>query len=233
VNIRQPVRYGSAYVFGFPFVGKTKLAEAICPELGYVHLSSGELLRARRTVDPAFDKLMKEQGQDNGANVNFDQVREVLEAELKRLASEEPVLDRRRFLFDGVPRTMAQVDLMKRFILPLVGIGPEEKPGVVFLKLASELCIQRGLGRRAQAEAEGVHVRSDDREEVIKARVQRSRESVEDTLNYLIKSEYPVHVIDASKPFDQVLADVKIVLTNSGSAALQDPRSLDIRDLCA
>ena len=93
-------------IFGRPGSGKSSLAERLGADFGFRLVRTGELLReAVRRRDPI--GLRVESQLSSGRLVADDLIADLLESTLVKLVQD-------RFIFDGFPRTMGQVPVLKR-----------------------------------------------------------------------------------------------------------------------
>lgn len=163
-----------AAIFGPPGAGKGTQAAALCERFGLLHLATGDMLRRAIASDTELGRMVKEVV-EAGRLVDDATVGRVVAA---RLGEEDAAAG---VLFDGFPRTVAQVELLDE-ILAERG----RRLGVVLeLAVEEEEILRRLAGRRSCPEhgplaagttecptcgAEGV-VRRDDSAEVISERL--------------------------------------------------------------
>ena len=139
-------------VIGPPGSGKGTQAKRICERLGYLHVSTGEMVRDEYAVA---EKLSEEsltptqrrilESTYTGMLVEDDVMLELVEKVVRKRA---------RIIFDGFPRTLNQA---RQFELDLA----------IFIDLDPELCIERIL-KRGEA-------RSDDDEKIARIRLETYR----------------------------------------------------------
>jgi len=117
-------------LLGPPAAGKGTQAEFLVAQYGMVHISTGDLLRARSKFMPELAQYM-----DNGKLVPDDVVSAVLK---ERLADAD--CSARGVLLDGFPRTRAQAESLKA-----AGVVVSD---VVHLNVADHIVTERISGRR-------------------------------------------------------------------------------------
>lgn len=92
------------FVIGGPGSGKGTQCERIAKELGYVHLSAGELLREERKVDGSPLRDVIETAIREGGTVPSEVIADLLEKAMRKAGWDEA-----RFVIDGYPRSEAQL----------------------------------------------------------------------------------------------------------------------------
>jgi len=120
---------GHLVLLGPPGAGKGTLAKRLSQELGFLHLSTGDVLRAEVAQGTELGRQAKEY-MDRGELVPDELILAMVRS---RVAGEKKVL------FDGFPRTLAQARGLEEF-------APVSR--VVFLSLAREEVIRRLSSRR-------------------------------------------------------------------------------------
>lgn len=94
-----------AYILlGPPGSGKSTQAEIFKRELGTVHVDMGSALRAAAAEPTPFGEKLSRIMNEEGGLVSDDIVRAVLDAELRKIAPDQPVI------VDGAPRRKSQID---------------------------------------------------------------------------------------------------------------------------
>ncbi len=150
-------------VLGAPGSGKGTQAEALSARLEVPAISTGEMLRqavaSGSSLGRRVERIMAE-----GSLVDDETIADLVR---KRLAEEDA---RRGFILDGFPRTMAQAESLQQ-ILEQFGTRLDT---VVRIEVPEEELVRRALARR----------RSDDREEVIRRRLEVYREQTEPLIGY-------------------------------------------------
>lgn len=125
-------------IFGLPGSGKGTQSKLLVERRGLIHISTGDVLRkAVREQTPAGMKAKALM--ERGDLVPDELVTDVLVETIRNLGTTE-----NRFLFDGYPRTMAQVTLLDK---ALAGFGLEP-PTLLNLQVAENMVVKRLTGRR-------------------------------------------------------------------------------------
>jgi adenylate kinase len=125
-------------LFGPPGCGKGTQAELLCQHFGFLHLSTGELLRAERRESSELgrrvDAIMKE-----GELVPDEIVGQIVRKEVTRAFSEDCGV-----LFDGYPRNLSQLKALEELLEEL----QSEIHCYVSLEISDEKVIGRLTSRR-------------------------------------------------------------------------------------
>lgn len=204
-------------LLGAPGSGKGTQAKNFVSELGCVHLSTGDLLRNEVAAKTPLGVQLKEL-MGRGEYVSDEIVFELLENFVKGLS------DRDKIVFDGFPRTRAQIDLL----LKLLEKFSVTLTGVFNIKVPDQMIVERMSGRLVCGKCGTVYnkigippkqegvcdsckatltVRADDNEEVVKNRLRIHHETVNPVLQYY--SDHGVLVqIDGTLPSQQVWASI-------------------------
>lgn len=154
-------------LFGPPGAGKGTQSRNIERDFGFVHLSTGQILRSLVERNTAIGQLIRK-FIDRGYLVPDDIVlRELFREALKHQ-------DRPGLIFDGFPRTVFQADMLDQLL---------EKKGipirmVISLEVEQDELFQRIMNRSVDSG------RSDDREEVIRQRFATYREETHPLKEY-------------------------------------------------
>ncbi|XP_050215217.1 UMP-CMP kinase 3-like [Mercurialis annua] len=173
------------FVLGGPGGGKSTQCSNLAKEIGYTHLSSGELLRKARKSDlengPLIESLIKE-----GKSVPPDVTMRIL---LKAMSESGT----NRFLLDGFPRD----DEIRVAFESAVGIEPEM---VLFFDCSEEERERRILNRDQG--------RVDDNPESIRKRFNYFEQHTLPVVEYY-RAKGKVYQIDAAKPMEEVFETLK------------------------
>lgn len=135
------------------------------------------------------------------------------------------------FILDGFPRNLSQAEAL-RVMLEELGLP---FAGVISLEVPEEVLVRRSVGRRVcrqcgatyhlethppglggvcDACAGEVVLRADDREDVVKRRLQVYREATAVLLDYY-RQRGELLTVDGNRPIDQVLADLVLLMGKS------------------
>jgi adenylate kinase len=154
-------------LFGPPGAGKGTQSRNIERDFGFLHLSTGQILRSLVERNTAIGQLITK-FIDRGYLVPDDIVlRELFREALKHQ-------DRPGLIFDGFPRTVFQADMLDQ-LLDKKGIPIRM---VISLEVEQDELFQRIMGRSVDSG------RSDDREEVIRQRFATYREATHPLKEY-------------------------------------------------
>ncbi|HAF70251.1 MAG: Adenylate kinase [Acetothermia bacterium 64_32] len=196
-------------LLGPPGAGKGTVAKRLAAEHGYLHLSTGDVLREEVAAGSELGRRAK----------SYMDAGELVPDELILAMVRERVAGKSGVLFDGFPRTLAQAQ-------GLEGIAPVE--AVIFLELGREEVIRRLSARRVcprcgalynlitQPPKEdarcdrcgaGLSQRDDDKPEVISRRFEVYMRDSTPLVDYYRERGILVRV-DASRPPEEVYAQV-------------------------
>lgn len=209
-------------LLGPPGVGKGTLAEMLCERFGFLHVSTGDILREEVRRGSDLGKRVKG-FMDSGGLVPDDTICAIVAA---RLAEDQ--VQRQGCLLDGFPRTLPQAEAFDR----LVAQGAPAVDRVLLLQADTELLIQRLTARRVCARCravfnvlftpprkEGVcdqcggplEQRADDTEETARQRLRVYGTQTEPLVRFY-ESRGLVLRVDAARPKQDVLATVTAAL---------------------
>jgi len=155
-------------LFGPPGAGKGTHAAAIVEKYGYLHISTGALLRAE--IAEGTELGLKAKELIAGGNLVPD---EVVEGMIESVFARNK--DVPGFLLDGFPRTLAQAEALDNILKK----NGEEVSGIISIMIPDDLIITR-IKRRAEIEG-----RADDAsEEVINNRIRTYHAQTEPLIDY-------------------------------------------------
>jgi len=133
-------------LLGPPGVGKGTLAEMLCERFGFMHVSTGDILREE--VRRGTDLGLRVKGyMDSGGLVPDEVIGAIIAG---RLAEDD--VQRRGCLLDGFPRTLPQATLFDR----LIHDGAPALDRVLLLQADEELLLKRLTARRVCARCRAV-----------------------------------------------------------------------------
>jgi len=201
-------------LLGAPGSGKGTQAKRIVTELGYKHISTGDLLRgevAKGTeLGKRVEKIMKE-----GALVDDQLVLELLQANCD--------LKNNSYIFDGFPRNEDQAKMLDDEVLK------DSNSLAISFEMDTEKIVQRIINRRiakvsgeiynletrppkiegkCDVSGEVLIHREDDKEEVVRNRLQVFENTIEPMLSYYEKKGILVKV-EADKDPSELFEDLK------------------------
>uniref|UniRef100_A0A8R1HXM5 UMP-CMP kinase n=1 Tax=Caenorhabditis japonica TaxID=281687 RepID=A0A8R1HXM5_CAEJA len=180
--------YNVVFVLGPPGSGKGTICAQIQENLGYVHLSAGDLLRAEREREGSQFGALIEGHIKNGSIVPVEITCSLLENAM--IANKEA----NGFLVDGFPRNEDNLSGWKK----QMG-GKVNEQFVLFLSCPVDVCIDRCLHR-----GQG---RTDDNVESLKKRVETYNQQT-----FPIIEQYEKHgmvrEVNSQRPISEVYQDV-------------------------
>ncbi|WP_456401726.1 adenylate kinase [Persephonella sp.] len=198
---------------GPPGAGKGTQAQRLVDEKGFVQISTGDILREAVKKGTELGKKAKEY-MEAGKLVPDDLIIALMEEKLRELSDRDVILD-------GFPRTVPQAEALDK-MLPQIGRNLDK---VILFELSDEEIIKRLSGRRIDPETGKVyHIefnpppkdvkviqREDDREEVIKKRLEVYHSQTSPLVDYY-KKQGKLFVVDASKSPDEVYNSIISVI---------------------
>lgn len=200
-----------------PAAGKGTLSESLVNELGYTHISTGDLLRDKQNDGTQLGNEIKELLK-SGSLVSDDVVTALLKEKLSTI--EGP------FILDGYPRNIKQADILSGLLNELnLNIG-----AVIYLNVDKDTAMKRALGRLSCPKCNKIYNRynevkkpikdgicdvcgvelvgrSDDNEESFKIRFDTYILNTKPLLDYYNERGLLVNVdkiIDPQETFDEV-----------------------------
>jgi len=196
---------------GPPGAGKGTQAQRLVEEKGFIHISTGDLLReAVRNQTPL--GLKAKEYMDRGELVPDDLIVELIKEKLPEGGN---------VILDGFPRTVAQAQALEKMLKE----SGKKLDAVILFEVPDEVVVERLSGRRIDPKTgkvyhikynpppEGVEViqRDDDREEVIRKRLEVYRKQTQPLVDYY-KSKNLLKVVDATKSPEEVYKEILSVL---------------------
>lgn len=210
-------------LFGPPGSGKGTQAKLLKSSLAIPHISTGDMLRERIASGDPLGIQVKDLMQ-SGRLVPDDVVNRLVDDRISQLDCAAG------FILDGYPRTLQQAEVLDG---SLEGRG--YRPVVIHLKVDYTKIIKRIAGRRQcpvcgtlysltsnpprQAETcdlDGAKlvIRDDDRESVIRERLEAYERQTRPVLEYFAASGQSVHEVDGSEGSpEEILARIRGVLS--------------------
>jgi adenylate kinase len=200
-------------LLGGPGAGKGTLAEALKKETAYIHVSTGDMLRAAiRSGSPLGReaKLLI----DDGNLVSDDMILQVIKERIGQESADA------KFMFDGFPRTLEQAQAFRDLCQNIGGTVTH----VLALEVEPDVLIHRICGRRTcktcgaifhienmPPKEDGVcdldggelYQRADDNEETVIKRLEIYNTQTAPLIDFYTKAGI-LHVIDAGCPVKDV-----------------------------
>ncbi len=192
---------------GPPGAGKGTQAQRLVEEKGFIHISTGDLLREAVKKGTELGKKAKEY-MDRG---------ELVPDELIIAMIKEKLPEGGNVILDGFPRTIAQAEALDKMLEEM----GKKVDAVVLFEVPDEVVVERLSGRRIDPKTgkvyhvkynpppAGVEViqRDDDREEVIRKRLEVYRKQTAPLVEYY-KNKGNLVVIDATKSPEEVYEEL-------------------------
>ena len=181
------------FILGGPGSGKGTMCELAQLQLGWVHLSAGELLREERQKGGELASVIEETI-DQGKLVPYEVIVNLLKNKMEFLTR---TTGKNNFLIDGFPRSINNLEGWCDVF------GPEfELPKMLYLECAYEVLEKRILGRAKYSK------RSDDNLETMKLRFDTFKEETLPTVEYF-KSKDKCFKINAAQERTSVYDELK------------------------
>ena len=162
-------------IFGAPGAGKGTHSEILAEKYGFLHISTGDLLRKEVASGSKLGKKI-EKIMENGELVEDDLVLKIIENEVDK--------DYNGMIFDGFPRTVTQAIELNELL----------KHHGCHLDVAVALDVQQDELVKRMLERATVEQRSDDNEQTFKHRQEEYAEHTLPVLKYYEKQGVLVHV---------------------------------------
>lgn len=175
------------FVVGGPGAGKGTQCARIVEKYGFVHLSTGDLLRAEVASGSEQGKELQKVMSEGGL-VTTATLLTLVENAMRAKGWEKS-----KFMLDGFPRNKENLTVFGEMLMDKVHML-----GTLWYQLDSETMSARCLGR-----GEG---RADDNEATIKKRLATYENETQPILEEMQKSGGKMMVVDASKSKDEVTA---------------------------
>lgn len=202
-----------------PAAGKGTQSE-ILVQKGYIHISSGNMLRNEINLNTPIGNAIKKQ-MAAGELIEDELIFEIISQKINNLS--------KPFILDGFPRDLKQAKMLNDLFQEL-SINNYE---VIYLDIAVEEALKRALGRltcscgatynlnykKTKPQNDGIcdkcHqeliIRSDDNDDTVKNRFATFIQNAEDLKKYYLKKN-KLHVIDVSIGLEEVAKKIKEIL---------------------
>ncbi|MFQ5788250.1 MAG: adenylate kinase [Thermodesulfobacteriota bacterium] len=210
-------------IFGPPGAGKGTQAALISKNYNMLHVSTGDILRSAVKDGTELGKLAKSY-MDNGELVPDEVVIGIIKDEIKKNHSSNG------FLLDGFPRTIPQAEALDK----MLNFDQLKVDDVVSIEVPDEVIIERISGRRVCEKCgamyhnafdpsneagicdncgDKLYQRDDDKEDVVKTRLQVYREQTEPLKQYY-ENAGVLSEVDGLGTIEEVRRRIKKVLNN-------------------
>jgi adenylate kinase len=177
-------------LIGPPGSGKGTQGERLAKRLGLRHIAAGDLLRAEVEADTPLGREAK-QYMDRGELVPDQLMIDLLMPVVIKAGQDGG------YVLDGFPRSVAQA-YEARWLAEQEGVGAD---AVIYLDAPGDELVERILSR---AKVEG---RADDTPDIVRKRLEVFDEATAPLVNYY-RGRGLLHVVDASRPADEVTAKI-------------------------
>lgn len=210
-------------IFGPPGAGKGTQAALISKNYNMLHVSTGDILRSAVKDGTELGKLAKSY-MDNGELVPDEVVIGIIKDEIKKNRSSNG------FLLDGFPRTIPQAEALDK----MLNFEQLKVDDVVSIEVPDEVIIERISGRRVCEKCgamyhnafdpsnetgicdncgDKLHQRDDDKEDVVKTRLQVYKKQTEPLKQYY-ENAGVLSEVDGLGTIEEVRRRIKKVLNN-------------------
>lgn len=197
---------------GAPGSGKGTQSSKVSQGLGFVHISTGDLLRSEISKESELGLKVKAV-MESGQLVSDELVVELLKANLD--------LDKNSYIFDGYPRNIKQAQTLDTIL-------SDSSYLAVYFKLDTEKLVERLTNRRVTKDGKHIYnllsnppriegvcdvtgqpllQRDDDKEEVIRNRMKVFEETIGPLLDFY-ETKGNLVVINADLSVDEVYAEI-------------------------
>jgi adenylate kinase len=173
-------------LFGAIGSGKTEQGERLVKHLDCPRVSTSQLLR--QAADPRHLQQIAE-----GTLVSDQDILDLLGPELKKVDA-----DKNEFILDGSPRSIPQA----KWLISKIEAGEVKFTAIIYLKVPVRTVVERLVKRG----------RLDDKEDIIRRRLDEYAKITTPVLDYLGQEGYKVDEINGSPPSDQVEKSIQAVL---------------------
>ncbi len=206
-----------------PAAGKGTQSDLLCKKYGFVHISTGDLLREAMQKDDEMGHMLQEQMQ-SGKLIDDGVVFQLLENKLKTIQ------DTSGYILDGFPRNVNQAEGYNQ----LLQSKNQELSAVIYLSVDYDLALKRIVGRIScpkcghvyndmieenQPSVKGIcndcgielTKRSDDNEETFKVRFETYIDQTEPLITYY-KEKGLLYEVDSSVSTAEVFKQIESIV---------------------
>jgi adenylate kinase len=202
---------------GAPGSGKGTQSALLKERLNLKHVSTGDLLRAEIAAQSDLGKRVKSV-MESGQLVSDDLVIELLQKNVN--------LDKHSYIFDGYPRNIAQAEKLESSILQ------DHDYTAIYFKVDAEKLVARLANRRVTKDGKHIYnlitnppkitgicdvtgepliQRDDDKEEVVRNRMDVFESTIEPVLSYYQQKSKLV-IVEADQSVEKIFEEVSAVL---------------------
>ena len=208
-----------------PAAGKGTQSELLCKKYGFVHISTGDLIREAVSKNDEMSAYLTEQMQ-SGKLVSDEIILKLLDTKLAEISNEVGVI------LDGFPRNLEQVAKAKQY--KYLNAAVEEDTCVIYLSVDYDLALKRIVGRISCPKCGHVYndmieenqpivkgicndcqteltKRDDDNEDTFKVRYETYLEQTEPLIAYY-KDKGVLYEVDSSLPTAQVFEQIESIV---------------------
>ncbi|MBI3667086.1 MAG: adenylate kinase [Acidobacteria bacterium] len=204
---------GAVVFFGPPAAGKGTQARQMAKRLGIPHISTGDMIRAEVAAGTTLGQEARAI-MEKGELIPDEIVNRMVRERLKQPDC------RRGFVLDGYPRTRGQAQALENMLQ-----GNDEPMTVFNIQLPAEDAVRRITGRRTCPKCGTIYnlyghpprdpgrcdldqtplvMRTDDREEVIRGRLECYERDTRPVVDYFRQQGQAIHEIDGSLPAEAI-----------------------------
>ncbi len=208
-----------------PAAGKGTQSELLCKKYGFVHISTGDLIREAVKKNDEMSTYLTAQ-MEAGKLVSDEIILKLLDMKLEELSNEAGIV------LDGFPRNLEQVEKAKQY--PRLNATVGEDTCVIYLNVDYDLALKRIVGRISCPKCGHVYndliaenqpivkgicndcqttltKRNDDNEETFKVRFETYLEQTEPLIDYY-KAKGVLYEVDSSLPTAEVFKAIESIV---------------------
>lgn len=213
----------SIILLASPAAGKGTQSDLLCKKYGFVHISTGDLLREAMKNDDALGNLLKEQMQ-SGKLIGDQIIFQLLENKLQAMENAPG------YILDGFPRNVNQAEVYQKILEE----SHQELSAVIYLSIDYDSSLKRIIGRIScpkcghvyndlilenQPSVKGVcndcqsqlTKRDDDNEEIFKIRFDTYIEQTQPLVAYY-REKGLLYEVDSSLSTEEVFKQIESIV---------------------
>ena len=212
---------GAVILFGPPGAGKGTQARGIGRRMGIPHISTGDMIRAQVAEAGAMGQQAKAI-MAQGSLVPDQWVNQMVETRLEEHDCG------RGFVLDGYPRTRPQAQALERMLsrngtrMTVISIAVDYNE-IIRRTTGRRICPTCGTIYNIYAKAPRLanvcdhdgtvlQIRLDDREEVIRERIQAYERETRPVMEYFHQRGQQIHELDGSRSAEEIAAELRRIL---------------------